>query len=198
MAMNRAVFFDKDGTLVPDIPYNCDPALMQLSEGAGEALRALDQAGYLLVVVSNQSGVAQGVFPESALNGMWSRLQELCFSEEVRLESLYYCPHHPSAKIAEYRGRCACRKPASGLLRQAAADLSISLEDSWMVGDILNDVQAGRTCGTRTIFLDIGNETEWHLTPKRMPHHVVNNLSEAAAVILAVDSVHSRKLEVTV
>ena len=198
MAMKRAVFFDKDGTLVPDIPYNCDPALMHLSEGAGEALRSLHRAGYLLVVVSNQSGVARGVFPESALEGVSERLAQLCTAEGVQLAGVYYCMHHPSGTIARFGIHCECRKPGSGLLRQAAAELSISLEDSWMVGDILNDVEAGRSCGAGTILLDNGNETEWLLGPGRMPHHTVRDLREAAAVILAIEAVRSTQLAVAV
>lgn len=187
MAMNRAVFLDKDGTLVPDIPYNANPALMELSQGAGEALRALAAAGYLLVVVSNQSGVARGKFPEAALDGVSAKLEELCAAEGVRLAGVYYCVHHPEAEVAAYRTPCDCRKPAAGLLHRAADDLGVALEESWMIGDILNDIEAGRKCGTRTILLDSGNETEWVLSTSRLPHHTAADLREAASIILAVD-----------
>ncbi len=196
--MKRAVFFDKDGTLVPDIPYNCDPAKMVLAEGAAECLRALADCGYLLVVVSNQSGVARGYFEERALGVVTERLQELCAGAGVDLDGVYYCVHHPEAKVARLRRECDCRKPQSGMLRKAATELGVSLNRSWMVGDILNDVQAGNAAGTRTILLDNGNETEWTLTRERMPDHIVGDLREVAGVILALDSVRTRTRQLAV
>ncbi len=179
----RAVFLDKDGTLVEDVPYNVDPAQILLMPGAGEGLRRLNAAGYRLVVVSNQSGVARGLFPESALAGVERRLRELLREEGVPLDGFYWCPHHPEGTVAAYAVDCDCRKPAPGLILRAAREQGIDLARSWFVGDILHDVEAGRAAGCTTVLLDNGHETEWLLTPARRPHYTVQDLPEAAALI---------------
>ncbi|GMA15511.1 D-glycero-alpha-D-manno-heptose-1,7-bisphosphate 7-phosphatase [Deinococcus metallilatus] len=186
--MRRAVLLDKDGTLIEDVPYNVDPALIRLAPGVGEALRALHGAGYTLVVVTNQSGVARGLFPESALEGVEVRLRELLAAEGVPLSGFYACPHHPEGTVAKYTRDCDCRKPQPGLLRRAAKELDLDLAASWMVGDILNDVEAGGRAGCRTVLLDTGGETEWVLGQYRTPDVTARNWSEVAAAILAAEA----------
>ena len=176
----RAVFLDKDGTLVEDVPYNADPARVRLAPGAGAALRALSDAGFALVVVSNQSGVARGYFDCTAVDRVGAHLQQLLAPAGVRLDGYYYCPHHPEGHVAPFARRCPCRKPAPGLLYGAAQELGIALERSWMVGDILDDVEAGRAAGCRTVLVDRGHETEWRPGPLREPHERVTSLEEAA------------------
>jgi D,D-heptose 1,7-bisphosphate phosphatase len=180
----RAVFLDKDGTLVVDVPYNVDPDRMVLMPGAGEALRRLSEAGYKLIVVSNQSGVARGIFAESALPAVEQRLREMLAEYGAPLADFYYCPHHPDGDVSEYAVHCDCRKPAPGMLLRAAQAHDVSLAESWMIGDILNDVEAGRRAGCRTILLDNGNETEWELRRARLPDCVVSDLRDAAERIL--------------
>ncbi len=180
----RAVFWDKDGTLIPDLPYNVDPTLITLFPDAGDGLRQLRLAGYVLVVVSNQAGVARGLFPEEALAAVWQRLTDLLAPFEAVPDAFYYCPHHPEGQLTAYRQVCSCRKPASGMLLQAADDLGIDLGTSWMVGDILNDVEAGNRAGCRTILINRGNETEWLSGPHREPTNTVHSIREAVAVIL--------------
>src|SRR5262249_4861484 len=107
-AGRRAVFFDKDGTLIEDVPYNEDPALIRLAPGASEALRLLRDAGFRLIVVSNQSGVAHGLFPESALCNVEAKLRELLAAAGVALDGFYWCPHHPSGSVAAYAVACDC------------------------------------------------------------------------------------------
>ncbi len=171
--MKRAVFLDKDGTLVVDVPYNVDPARIELASGARGACVAWKAAGYALVVVTNQSGIARGLFAADALDAVEARLSELT---GVAFDGFYHCPHAEG---------CDCRKPMPGMLLQAACDLDIDLTRSWMVGDILNDVAAGRAARCRTILIDNGNETEWVGGPDRTPHHKVATLAEAATLILA-------------
>ncbi len=180
-----AVFLDKDGTLVEDVPYNVDPLRIRLAAGAAEGLAALHAAGFRLAVVSNQSGVARGLFPESALRGVEARLRELLAEIGVPLAGFYYCPHHPAGTVAEYVCECDCRKPAAGLLRRSATELGLDLGRSWMVGDILDDVQAGRAAGCRTVLLDNGHETEWVRSPDREPDALVPDLAAAARVVLS-------------
>ncbi len=181
--MVAAVFLDKDGTLILDIPYNVEPSRIELAEFARSALMELRDRGFKLIVVSNQSGVARGYFPESALVGVEQRLQVLL--NPIRLDGFYYCPHHPQGNVAKYAIACECRKPKAGMLRQAAQDHQIDLARSWMIGDILNDVEAGRGVGCRTILIDNGNETEWILNDDREPHFRVANLAEATAAIVS-------------
>ncbi len=181
----NAVFLDKDGTLIEDVPYNVDPAQVRLMPGAVEGLRLLHGAGYRLIVISNQSGVARGLFAEEALVGVERRLRELLQEAGVPLVGLYYCPHHPQGTVADYAIECDCRKPRPGLLLRAAREHGIDLPHSWFIGDILNDVEAGRAAGCTTILLDNGHETEWVRSPQREPHYVAADLAEAAKLIVA-------------
>jgi len=160
--------------------------------GAGEGLRRLGAAGYRLVVVSNQSGVARGYFPEAALAAVEARLRALLAAEGVTLDGFYCCPHLPEGVVKQYAVGCDCRKPAPGLLLRAAQEQELDLARSWLVGDILNDVEAGRRAGCRTVLIDNGNETEWVLSPERRPHLVAAGLAEAARRILAADATAER------
>jgi D-glycero-D-manno-heptose 1,7-bisphosphate phosphatase len=184
----RAVFLDKDGTLVDDVPYNVDPALLALARNAGPALRLLRSMGYRLYVISNQSGVARGLFGEEALGPLFARLEAMLAQEGVRLDGAFWCPHHPQGVVAPYAIDCACRKPQPGMLLQAASQHGIDLSASWMVGDILDDIEAGRRAGCRTALVDNGNETEWLLSPQRMPHLSAPDLLAAAMGIRQHDA----------
>jgi D-glycero-D-manno-heptose 1,7-bisphosphate phosphatase len=181
----RAVFLDKDGTLLENVPYNVDPDLMRLAPGVGEALLLLQRAGFLLFVVSNQSGVARGFFNESDLEPVWRRLRELLSPAGVIVTDIYYCPHHPQGSVDTFTRECGCRKPAPGMLLEAAEEHGVDLGSSWMVGDILDDVEAGQRAGCRTALIDNGNETEWQMSPSRTPHVLVDDLRQAAEAILA-------------
>jgi D-glycero-D-manno-heptose 1,7-bisphosphate phosphatase len=173
-----AAFLDKDGTLVDDVPYNVDPDLVRLTRGAGSAVRALGEAGYLVVVVSNQSGVADGRFDLHALRAVQRHIERMLAAHGARIDAWFSCPH------AAWSG-CACRKPAAGMLLRAADELGIDLARSWFVGDILDDVEAGHRAGCRTVLLDAGNETEWRRSPIRTPDHRARDLRKAASLILA-------------
>lgn len=179
---------DKDGTLIQDVAYNVDPARIRLLPGALEGLRRLHRAGYLLIVVTNQSGVARGLFSEAALGGVAQRLRQLLAPAGVPLAGFYYCPHHPDGSVLEYAVECACRKPEPGLVTRAAREHGLDLARCWLIGDILDDVEAGNRAGCRTILLDNGGETEWVPGPHRLPHHVAADLHQASAIISAVDA----------
>lgn len=184
--MRRTIFLDKDGTIIENVPYNADPGRIRLAPGAAGGARHLHNAGYRLIVVSNQSGVARGYFAEEALAAVEARLRALLAEAGAPLAGFYYCPHHPEGTVPEYTRMCDCRKPQAGLLQRAAREQGIDLARAWMIGDILNDVEAGRRAGCRTILIDNGNETEWVLSLGRLPHHVVGDLAEAARVITAL------------
>ncbi len=182
--MNKAVFLDKDGTLIHDIPYNVKPELITFTDTAIPALKKLQDNGYLLIVISNQSGVARGYFTEEDLQPVSDFLKTVLGKEGINLSGFYYCPHHTDGKIEKYTRECDCRKPKPGLLLRAIQDFKIDASQSWMVGDILNDVEAGKAAGCRAVLIDGGNETEWILNDKRRPDYTVHSLLEAADIIL--------------
>jgi D-glycero-D-manno-heptose 1,7-bisphosphate phosphatase len=184
MRKSGAIFLDKDGTLIHDHPYNVDPAKIEFLPGVAKSLSLLTSLGFKLIVVSNQSGVAHGKFPESAVQAVRDRLEDLFIAADAFLDGFYYCPHHPQGSMQAYARQCVCRKPLPGLLLQAASDHGIDLSSSWMIGDILDDVEAGARARCRTIFLDTGHETEWRWSPKRIPEHRVISFYEAARVIM--------------
>lgn len=183
--MQPAIFLDKDGTLVEDVPYNVDPDRIRLTERALEGLRLLQEAGFRLIVVSNQSGVARGYFSEIELVAVKERLKELLADAGISLDGFYYCPHHPEGVIEPYAVACSCRKPQPGLLYKAAREREIDLTASWLIGDILNDVEAGHRAKCRSILINNGNETEWKMEPLRRPDDMVGNLYQAAETILS-------------
>jgi D-glycero-D-manno-heptose 1,7-bisphosphate phosphatase len=187
--MNKAVFIDRDGTLIKDVPYNANPVLIEFLPGAIEALTALKKNKFLLILISNQSGIARGFFTIEQLNQMHEVMQQTLRNFNVQLDDIYYCPHHPEGKIKEYATQCECRKPKPGLILQAAKKYNIDLNNSWMVGDILNDVEAGNAAGCKTILLDNGNETEWILNEKREPAFTVKNWRMIAQTIVSNEKV---------
>ncbi|HYG43779.1 MAG TPA: HAD family hydrolase, partial [Bordetella sp.] len=156
MALTPAVFLDKDGTVLADDPYNVDPARMAYAPRAAEALRVLGTLGVPLIVISNQPGVALGYFEPQALADVQARLDTLFRAADARLAGFYWCPHHPQGVVPAYTKVCACRKPQPGLLLRAARDHQVDLAQSWFIGDILDDVEAGNRAGCRTLLLDVG------------------------------------------
>lgn len=181
-ARRPALFIDKDGTLVENRPYNVDPSRQHFMPGAGTALARLAAAGFALVVVSNQSGIARGLFTRAdfaRLERVLRRhLLEYC---GVRLDGVLLCPHLPDA---QGRPACRCRKPAPGMLLRAAWQLRLDLTRSWMVGDTLDDVEAGHRAGCRSLLFDSGGETLWLTGPLRDPEHRVRHWDEVARLIL--------------
>jgi histidinol-phosphate phosphatase family protein len=131
----RAVFLDRDGTIIQDTGYIADPAAVRLVPGAAEAIARLNQAGLPVIVVTNQSGIARGLLDEAAYAATARRLDELLAAAGTRLEGHYHCPHHP-----DFTGPCECRKPGPLLYQRAAADHGLHLARSWWVGDRLRDV----------------------------------------------------------
>jgi histidinol-phosphate phosphatase family protein len=186
LTMRPALFLDKDGTLVKDVPYNSDPDLIEFSENALEGLKELHSAGFALFVVSNQPGVALGYFKERELSTIRNALREMMRREGLPLEECYFCPHREDATLPHYRVPCECRKPSPGMLLAAAREHPIALEKSWMIGDILDDVEAGNRAGCRSILLDNGNETEWRLDAReRHPTFIARSINDACRIILS-------------
>ncbi len=196
--MKKAIFLDKDGTLVENVPYNVEIKKQVLLPYVGETLHLLQKSGFSLIVVSNQSGIARGLFTEEGLGKIADNLRELLADYGVRLDGFYYCPHLPpemQGTVAKYAITCDCRKPASGLFYKAAEELAIDLTQSWMIGDILDDIEAGKHAGCKTILVDSGNETEWKITKKRVPNFITANMKQAGSCILTMEKKFHHKYE---
>jgi D,D-heptose 1,7-bisphosphate phosphatase len=149
--LRPAAFLDRDGTIMVERGFLADPAGVELIPGAAAGLRALRDAGYALVVVTNQSGIARGYFGVREFRAVQDRLEELLAAEGIRLDGVYLCPHHP-----DFGEPCDCRKPGTGLYRQAAAELGLDLARSLCIGDRLSDVQAAHPLGGTGILLRTG------------------------------------------
>lgn len=186
---SAAVFLDRDGTIMTDTGYVDDPQSVELLPGSAEAIRRFAEAGYLVVLASNQSGIARGLFDEEDLDRVHERLETLLSDEGAQLDGAYYCPYldGPEAKIKNYRRDSELRKPKPGMLLQAARELNVDLKQSWMIGDKLSDVQAGDRAGCRTILLSNGQvsyEQDDEDEAASTATHVVPSLREAADAIL--------------
>ena len=141
-----AVFLDRDGTINKDVPYCSCPEEFELLPGVGEAIAQLNKAGFIVVVITNQSGVYRGYFSEEMLHLIHQKMQEDLAHYKARVDSIYYCPHHPE-------DCCTCRKPAPGLLFRAAEKLGLDLKKSFFIGDSPTDMEAGRRAGCTTILV---------------------------------------------
>jgi histidinol-phosphate phosphatase family protein len=187
LTLRPAVFIDKDGTLVEDVPFNADPARLRFMPAAGESLAMLAARGFALVVVTNQSGLALGHFTPQQFDRLQNVLQQRLRDEAgVTLDGFAWCPHAPGP---EGQPACACRKPAPGMLLEAARTHGLDLPQSWMVGDTLDDVEAGRRAGCRSLLLDVGGETVWRRAPLRVPHGCYAHWREVARRILSAPRV---------
>jgi D,D-heptose 1,7-bisphosphate phosphatase len=179
----RAVFLDRDGTLIRNHHYGCDPDSIELLEGVPDGLKLLKLAGYSLVVVTNQSGVARGYFTEEQLLGMHRRLGEILEREGAGIDAFYYCPHHVEGVVPRYSHACDCRKPAPGMVLRACAEQGIDPRRSWVIGDILDDVEAGKRAGCSAVLLDVGTEGVPD-DPEREPDYVAQGFLDAVYHIL--------------
>jgi D-glycero-D-manno-heptose 1,7-bisphosphate phosphatase len=150
-----AVFLDRDGTLVEEVPYLHDPGRVVLLGGVA-ALGRLAEAGYVLVVVTNQAGVARGLYDEVAVEAVHRRLAELLAAVGVRLDAVRHCPHHPEGTVPAYAGACRCRKPGPGMLEAAAEQLGLDLGASWLIGNHPADMGAAVAAGVRPLFVTTG------------------------------------------
>jgi D-glycero-D-manno-heptose 1,7-bisphosphate phosphatase len=151
--LRRAVFLDRDGTLNVDSGYVSRPQDVQLVKHAAAGAKLLADAGYMLVIASNQSGIARGILTGAQADAVDERLLALLAQRGATVQAVYRCPHLPAGSIAEFSIECDCRKPKPGMLVQAARELGIDLAASWMIGDGARDVEAGLAAGCRAILL---------------------------------------------
>jgi D-glycero-D-manno-heptose 1,7-bisphosphate phosphatase len=182
----RAVFLDRDGTIIEEVGYLDRPERVELFPWTIDAIRVLNQAGLAVVLVSNQSGVARGFFTESVVDAVHQRLSDLLAEGGARIDAYYYCPHHPDGKLPQYSQKCGCRKPGRGLVDRAEKELGIDPARSFVVGDRWLDVALGRAVGARSVLVRTGYGAGEELKP--LPDvaadAVVDNLIAASSWIL--------------
>jgi D-glycero-D-manno-heptose 1,7-bisphosphate phosphatase len=185
----RAVFIDRDGTLSEEVGYINHPSRFRLFPYSGEAIRRLNENGWLAIVTTNQAGVARGYFSEEMIATVHEGMTNALLNEDAKLDAIYYCAHHPSVGEPPYRVDCDCRKPKPGLITRAARDLNVDLNASWMVGDRYSDVELARNAGVKSAFVLSGyGRGEWEhqrATWVQQPDLVAENLLEAVRHIVA-------------
>lgn len=163
--MEKAVFLDRDGTIVEDTGYLHEIINIKFLPGVVEAIKSLNENGYKVIVVTNQAGVARGYFDEDAVREVNGFIQQSLSREGAFIDGIYYCPHHAEGVIEEYRKDCYCRKPNPGMIEKAACDFNVDLKLSFMIGDNTTDAEAGIRAGCRTVLLsDINSQRDTELT----------------------------------
>lgn len=189
--MEKIVFLDRDGTLNEEVNYLYRPEDMSLFEGVGPALRRLKEAGFKLVVITNQAGVARGYYTEEDVKALHRYMNDLLAAEGAEIDGFYYCPHHPVHGIGRYKKECSCRKPGIGMFLQAEEKFAVDKLHSYMIGDKLLDAQAGKNYGLTSILVGTGYGKELYESgqagkEEAVPYdHYAENLSQAADWILS-------------
>jgi D-glycero-D-manno-heptose 1,7-bisphosphate phosphatase len=187
---NRAVFLDRDGTINKEAGYPADYGRISIYPASFNAVRLLNRAGLLAIVITNQSGVGRGLFSEDAVAEIHNHMKDAFAARNARLDAIYYCPHYEDAEIPDYRKRCDCRKPAAGLARRAASDFCINLSLSYTVGDKVEDVVFGMNIGATPVLVltGLGRESLGRLRDQHIePAFVAADILAAAEWILSRD-----------
>ena len=188
MIMKRAVFIDRDGTLSEEVGYINHPERFRLFPYSAQAIKHLNDNGWLAIVTTNQAGVARGYFSEEMIQTVHKALEQELTAAGARLDAIYYCAHHPSVGEPPYRLDCDCRKPKPGLIRRAAGDFKIDLANSWMVGDRYSDIELARNAGVKSAFVLTGyGRGEWEHQRQlwtEQPDMVADNLLQVVMNIV--------------
>jgi D,D-heptose 1,7-bisphosphate phosphatase len=180
---DKAIFLDRDDTLIEDLGYINNPDQVKLLDGVPEALSELRTMGYKLIVASNQSAVARGIVSEKALEEIHNRLREVLARKGAYIDRIYYCPYHPDGVVPRYRRESDWRKPNPGMFLAAAKDMSIDLNQSWVVGNSDSDIEAGLRAGCKTILISHPALYKKHPTGKVTPDYKAVNMKEAVNII---------------
>lgn len=181
--MRRAVFLDRDGTIIEDTGYVHECDKVRLLPGVGEAIRRLNERGFRVIVISNQAGVARGFFTEDDVRAVNRLVLEELGKGGALIDGIYYCPHHVDGVVPEYKRACDCRKPGTAMIEQAVDDFGIDLANSYFIGDRPSDIEAGRRAGCKTILLTGTNSTPVPTGPCS-PDHECKDLPEAVGWVL--------------
>jgi D-glycero-D-manno-heptose 1,7-bisphosphate phosphatase len=189
MVKRKAVFLDRDGTLNVDVGYLHRLADLELFPWTGDALRLLKRAGYALVVVTNQSGIAHGLIDPDFIERCHAEMRRRLQSAGADLDGLYFCNHHPRGSVESLAIECRCRKPLPGMIEDAVRDLHLDTAQSWVVGDKWLDVNLGHAVGARSILVRTGwgSEQEERRPEGQRVDAICDNLMHAVSVIIASD-----------
>jgi D-glycero-D-manno-heptose 1,7-bisphosphate phosphatase len=182
----RAVFLDRDGTLIEEAGYLDRLDRMVFFPYSVDAVRLLNRAGFAVVIVTNQAGIARGLFKEPFVDEAHRHISARLAAGGARIDGFYYCPHHPEAVVEAYRASCDCRKPQPGLFTRAASELGLALDGSFVVGDRWHDLEAGQRVGARGVLVrtGYGRTEEASPTARVTPAAIVENVMEAVSWIL--------------
>ena len=180
----KAIFLDRDGVINEDYGYVYEIDRFSVIPGAFEAMRSFQENGFILVVVTNQAGIARGFYSESELDTLNSYMIKIFAAENINLSKIYYCPHHPTeGVIKSLTIKCCCRKPNIGMIKKAVSDHNIDLSRSWLIGDKLSDIKAGNTCDLAGSIL-VGSEQIPLANQKSLKYYNASNLLDACKIIL--------------
>lgn len=178
--MNRAVFIDRDGTIARDVPYCSRPEDFELLPGAAEGIKVLNDHGFKVVVVTNQSGIARGYFAEEMLVKIHDKMHKELANHGARVDAIYYCPHHPD-------DNCDCRKPKPKMLFQAASDFNIDLRLSYVIGDSDMDAEMGKRAGCKAAFI-VEQSEKGQQQGNRPTNSITKSLQDAVKRIINHES----------
>jgi D-glycero-D-manno-heptose 1,7-bisphosphate phosphatase len=184
---HKAVFLDRDGTINVDSGFIHRPEDFTFIDGAREALLRLKKMGFMLVVVTNQSGIARGLYTEEDVHRLHRYVNRELQRYGVVIDRFYFCPHHPEAVVRRYRKSCACRKPKPGMILQALSDLDIDAAASYLIGDMMRDICAGKDAGVTSILIQPHDGDIDRTVCSERPDYVVHDLLEASAIISRSD-----------
>jgi len=177
---NKAIFLDRDGVINVEVKYLSNPDDFVFEEGSIEGLKLLKQKGFLLIVITNQAAIARGYFNEKILKTIHNKMEKILKEYNVELDAIYYCPHHP-----EFTGPCICRKPNSGMLLEAQKKFDIDLGNSYVVGDTMSDIEAGKNTGIKTVLVLTGyGKEEQKNNSSLQPDFIYKNLLEFAKNVI--------------
>lgn len=175
--MVRAVFLDRDGTIARNVPYCSRPEDLELLPGVGEGIRLLNESGFVVVIITNQSGIARGYFTEETLAKIHQKMKDDLAKCGAHIDAIYYCPHHPN-------DGCDCRKPKPALAFQAAKEHHIDLTQSFFIGDKLQDIEAGHLAGCKAVLISPIETSEILLQAEVKPDFTAPHFMQAAQVLL--------------
>lgn len=179
----KAIFLDRDNTLIDDVGYINHPDQVKLLDGVAEALKELKALDFRLIVVTNQSGVARGIVTEDVLGQIHNRLKQLLAEKGAYLDQVYYCPYHPDGVVPKYRKQSDWMKPNPGMLLAAAEEMDIDLAQSWCIGDSARDIEAGRRAGCKTVLISPSHACRNGEPAEPMPDYKSVNIREAVNII---------------
>lgn len=191
MKKNAAIFLDRDGTINEEVGYLDSLDKLRIIPSTFEAIRLINQSGRKTIVVTNQAGVARGLFGEDLVETIHAALRETLRRKGALIDAFYYCPHHPTEGLPPYRHTCDCRKPAPGLFLRAATELNLDLSASWMIGDRFNDIEAAHRAGAKGVLVKTGygadalaGEGPDGETPAGKPEFIAEDILQAVRWIL--------------